>query len=98
LDIDFLGAGMEIAGDVPILLVNEPIFISQGQNSDLRYNSFYPRWAYDDYRDLLAVETAENGWDYLDLWDSIPADEFTDTPVHLTADGTAMLANLLMER
>ncbi|MCZ7670394.1 MAG: hypothetical protein M5U34_26160 [Chloroflexi bacterium] len=46
-----------MAGDVPVLLINEPMFISSGRNSDLRYNAFYPRWAYDQYREMLG-ETA----------------------------------------
>ena len=53
LAFDVLGAGLKMAGDVPVLIINEPMFISRGQNSDLRYNSFYPRWAYDQYRELL---------------------------------------------
>jgi hypothetical protein len=98
LALDVLAAGFEMAGDVPLVLVNEPIFISEGQNSDLHYNSFYPRWAYDAYRAWLDEETAENGWDYLDLWDSIPPEEFTDTPVHLTPEGMALLTVLLLGR
>lgn len=96
LALDVLAAGFEVAGDVPLLLVNEPIYISQGRNSDLRYNSFYPRWAYDAYRALMDEKAAENGWDYLDLWDSIPAEEFTDTPVHLTPEGVELLVRILM--
>jgi hypothetical protein len=80
------------------LVVNEPIYISSGQNSDIRYNSFYPRWAYDQYRQLLATWTGSTQMllqadhNYLDLWDVIPLDEFTDTPVHLTPEGTRLLA------
>ena len=95
LAFDVLEAGMARAGDVPVLLVNEPMFISSGRNSDLRYNSFYPRWAYDQYRALLARTAAEGGWDYLDLWDAIPPEEFTDTPVHLTPTGSQILADIL---
>ncbi len=95
LTLDVLAAGVERAGDIPVLIVNEPMFISQGQNSHIRYNSFYPRWAYDAYRDLLAQTAAAQGWHYLDLWDAIPPKEFTDTPVHLTPAGTQMLADLL---
>jgi len=95
LTFDVLAAGVQMAGDVPILLVNEPIFISEGANSDLRYNVWYPRWAYDQYRDLLAAEAAAQNWPLLDLWDAIPPDEFTDSPVHLTPAGTEMLAELL---
>jgi lysophospholipase L1-like esterase len=95
LAFDVLAAGMARAGAIPVLLVNEPMFISQGENSDLRYNSFYPRWAYDQYRQLLAREAREKGWSYLDLWDAIPPEEFTDTPVHLTPAGSQMLADIL---
>jgi lysophospholipase L1-like esterase len=95
LAVEVLAAGVEMAGDVPVLIVNEPIFISSGANSDLRYNSWYPRWAYDQYRALLAQEARANGWQYLDLWDSIDPAEFTDSPVHLTAVGTRGLAELI---
>jgi hypothetical protein len=95
LAFDVLGAGMKMAGDVPVLIINEPMFISNGQNSDLRYNSFYPRWAYDQYRTLLNDKATTNNWHYLDLWDSIAPDEFTDTPVHLTPQGMAQFAKVV---
>ena len=91
LAFDVLAAGIQNT-NAPVILVNEPIFISDGQNSDLRYNSLYPRWAYDQYRDLLAGVANENGWFYADLWDTIPPDEFTDSPVHLTPAGAQQLA------
>ena len=89
---DALDAGRALAADLPLLLVNEPIFISSGTNSDLRYNSFYPRWAYDQYRTLLGEKTEREGWSFLDLWDAVPPAEFTDTPVHLTPAGSRLLA------
>ena len=95
LAFDVLGAGLKMAGDVPVLIINEPMFISSGQNSDLRYNSFYPRWAYDQYHELLNDKAAANNWHYLDLWDSIAPDEFTDTPVHLTPNGMAQFAKVV---
>ena len=97
LTFDVLRAGLARAGDVPVGLINEPIYVSDGANSDLRYNSFYPRWAYDDYRAQLAALAAAEGWRYLDLWDAIPPDAFTDTPVHLTPAGTRLLAEMLVE-
>lgn len=92
LAFDVLTAGIARAGDVPLLLVNEPMFISSGQNSDLRYNFFYPRWAYDEYRRLLDEAAAANNWRWLDLWDAIPAREYTDSAVHLTPAGSRQLA------
>ncbi len=80
------------AAPAPTLLVNEPMLISSGQNSDIRYNFFYPRWAYDEYRRLLAERAAQNGWQYLDLWNLVPPAEFTNSAIHLTPAGEAMLA------
>lgn len=95
LSFDVLDAGFSRAGDVPVLLVNEPTLISQGANSDIRYNFFYPRWAYDQYRILLAQHARENGWNYLDLWDLISAEHFTNTAIHLDASAEqALVANI----
>jgi len=97
LTFDVLNAGAKRAGQVPLLVINEPMFISDGENSDIRYNSLYPRWAYNDYRELLGGEAVMNNWHYLDLWDSIAPEEFTDSPVHLTPRGTQQLAQLIAE-
>ena len=97
LAFDVLAAGVALSGDVPMLIVNEPIFISNGTNSDIRYNSFYPRWAYDQYRVLLTDRASTNNWRYLDTWDAIAPDEFTDTPVHLTPAGTQQLSLILAD-
>lgn len=95
LAFDVLAAGVARAGEVPLLIVNEPIFISDGRNSDLRYNAWYPRWAYDQYRELLGQRAAAEGWTYLDLWQAIDPSKFTDSPVHLTPEGMAQLADIL---
>ncbi|MBT6151535.1 MAG: SGNH/GDSL hydrolase family protein [Chloroflexi bacterium] len=68
LAFDVMSAGIEHADQIPVLIVNEPIFVSQGENSDIRYDFFYPRWAYDSYRQLLATETEDNGWAYIMLY------------------------------
>ncbi len=92
LAFDVLQAGMGAAGKVPVILINEPILISKGENSDLRYNFYYPCWAYDEYRQMLADEAKMNGWNYLDLWDLVPADQFTNSAIHLTPVGESLLA------
>lgn len=76
----------------PVLLVNEPILISAGKNSDIRYNFFYPRWAYDAYRAQLGEYASRSGWNYLDTWNMFPASEFTNSAIHLTANAEAILA------
>jgi hypothetical protein len=92
LALDILNAGIEAAGDTPVVLINEPMFISQGENSHIRYNFFYPRWAYDDYRQIMLEQQESTGWRYVDLWDVIPGTEFTNSAVHLTAEGSRQFA------
>lgn len=95
LALDVMHAGFEMMGDRPVLLVNEPMYISQGANSDLRYNFYYPRWAYDQYRQLMLDESRLNGWNYLDVWDMISPARFTNSAIHLDAAGTIELAKIL---
>lgn len=95
LAIDVLDAGMSVLPDT--ILVNEPMLISDGRNSDIRYNFYYPRWAYDEYRQLLTERAAARNWRYLDLWDLVPASEFTNSAIHLTPAGERLLANKISE-
>jgi lysophospholipase L1-like esterase len=97
LAFDVLTAGVAHTQETPVLLVNEPMFVSTGRNSDLRYNSFYPRWIYDQYRPLLAGQAHQNQWHYVDAWDVISPEEFTDTPVHLSPAGTQQFATWLAQ-
>ncbi|MCW5878810.1 MAG: SGNH/GDSL hydrolase family protein [Anaerolineales bacterium] len=92
LALDVLAAGIQRAGETPVLLINEPMFVSRGANSDIRYNSFYPRWAYDQYRQWLQAEAERQAWHYADLWQAVDNDQFTNTPIHLTPAGTQQLA------
>lgn len=95
LAFEVISAGHDLVGDIPILMINEPMFTSQGENSHIRYNFYYPRWAYDQYRDMMRAESAAKGWRYLDLWDAIPSSEFTNSAVHLTPRGSYELAQLV---
>ncbi len=81
---------------IPLIVVNEPMLISAGANSDVRYNFFYPRWAYDQYRVQLREAISQTaGVRYLDFWDRVPQTEFTNSAVHLTPAGSQMLADAL---
>ena len=96
VSIDQIQDFYKLAGATPVLLVNEPMLILNGiPNSDVRYNSYYPRWVYDQYRQYLDQAAVQNGWDYLDLWNIFPSGYFTDTPLHLTPDGERQLAETL---
>lgn len=91
LALDVLGAGIKAAGETPVLLVNEPILVNSGKNSDKRYNFYYPRWVYDQYRQILSGESAANHWNYLDLWNLVPEDQFTNSAIHLSPSGEEVM-------
>jgi hypothetical protein len=95
LAFNVLEAGFQAVGKTPVILVNEPMFISTGQNSQLRYNFLYPRWAYDQYRELMSKKARDNGWNYLDLWDVVPKDYFTNSAIHLSPSGESVFAGFL---
>lgn len=98
LAFDILEAGVKLAGDTPIIIVNEPMYISEGENSDIRYNYYYPRWAYDDYRQLLFSHCASSQGNCVDLWNSIESDQFSNTAVHLTPQGVIQTAQNILEQ
>ena len=52
---ELLRAGQQMAqeANVPLLIVNEPIYVGSGENSDVNYNSFYERALYDRFRAAL---------------------------------------------
>jgi len=92
LSLDVLSAGVKLAGSVPVSFVNEPILVSTGQNSSLRYDFYYPRWAYDQYRQDLSALAQANAWNYLDLWNLVDEKQFTNSAIHLTPAGESLLA------
>jgi len=97
LSWNVLQKGMDLAArsGIPVLLVNEPILISNGENSQIRYNFYYPRWVYDAYRTNLQELTDSSDWPYLDAWDLIPMDQFTNSAIHLTPKAEANLAAVI---
>jgi hypothetical protein len=85
-----------LAAPVPVLLVNEPMRVVENDpNSAVRYNSYYPRWVYDQYRQYVQELAGQKHWDYLDLWSAIQPRFFADTPLHLTPEGQQHLAQIL---
>ena len=95
LALEVLDAGMSVVSKT--ILVNEPMLISDGLNSNIRYNFFYPRWAYDSYRQTLAERAATRNWRYLDLWNLVHREEFTNSAIHLTPAGERLLADKIAE-
>ncbi len=86
----------QIAGSVPVILVNEPTqVLANVPNSNIYYNVYFPRWIYDQYRQYLGEAAEQNHWNYLDLWNVFPSSYFTDTPLHLIPEGEAKLAKMI---
>ncbi len=75
------------------IVVNEPILISEGENADDQYNYYYPRWAYDAYREIINTFTDQNDIKYYDFWDLVPENEFTNSAIHLSENGVRLFAN-----
>lgn len=86
-----LAGGIDIAHPVPVLIVNEPIFITKEEYATVRYNAMYPRWAYDQFRAAVTEEARIRGWNYLDLWNAIPPEYFLDAGVHRSAASQQLL-------
>jgi hypothetical protein len=86
-----ISAGHAMADPVPVLIVNEPMYIAPQAEGMVRYNAGYPRWAYDQYREAMAAQAENAGWVYLDLWDAIPPQYFLDPALHLGAAGERLL-------
>ena len=97
LAFDLVEGGVKMAGEIPVVLVNEPILVSDGLNSDLRYNFYYPRWAYDQYRDQFAAFCYANALTCLDLWDTVPKEHFTNSAIHLDPQGEGMMVQEIIE-
>jgi hypothetical protein len=79
------------------IVINEPILISSGKNSDIRYNFYYPRWAYDKYRNIIKTTLTKSGILYYDFWNLVPESEFTNSAIHLNLVGERILANKTRE-
>lgn len=95
LNFDVLKTGVKMSGDVEFVFVNEPIFISSGRNSDIQYNSLYSRQRYDQYRSRMESWMNEQGYIYIDLWNALPQNAFSDGPLHRTPEGEMLLSTIL---
>jgi hypothetical protein len=79
--------------DAPILVLNEPILTLNGINDSRRYNRNYPRWAYDQGTAMIEARAGQLGMGFVNLWDAVTADQFTDNEVHYTAAAAERVAH-----
>jgi hypothetical protein len=92
---EVLSAGYSVAGDVPVVVINEPIFVANGDSPLVRYNKFYPRWVFDDYRQFMRGWMKQQNYQWLDFWDAVPPEEFADQYFHRNSSGERRFAELL---
>ena len=92
LALDIIKNGVKKNDHTNFIIINEPILISTGSNSDIRYNFYYPRWAYDQYQILINEEMNDSGIEYYDFWNLVPGTEFTNSAIHLNDVGENLLA------
>ena len=93
LVLEIIENGIEKNKRIDFVLINEPILISDGVNSSIQYNFYYPRWAYDQYRLIMKEFTQKKNIRYYDLWDLIPENEFTNSAIHLSVGAERILAD-----
>jgi len=93
LGFNIIREGIKQNPNTEFILINEPILISNGENSDLQYNFYYPKWAYDLYRKGLSKFSEVNSISYYDFWNLVPQEEFTNSAIHLTDAGERILAD-----
>lgn len=90
-----IGQTLSESAGARLLLINEPMFVGSGVHSDVNYNASVARTVYDRYRQALAQFAQAHAIAYLDLWDAIPPDHFTDTAFHADREGWALIADRL---
>lgn len=93
LALDIITQTIRQHKETSFIVINEPILISKGRNSDIRYNFYYPRWAFDQYREIIQAEMDESGIKYYDFWNLIPETHFTNSAIHLDVDGESIFAD-----
>ena len=87
---------MQRLSAVPVLFVNDPILIVPG--AQVNYNEFYQRALYDQYDETFNRYCKDRNLWCLDLWNILPPEEFTDSPLHHTANGNAIIAARVLEQ
>lgn len=95
LALDTLTAATLIT-DGKIIYINEPIFVRQPTGDETAYNSAFPVWAYDKYRELVQTMVDKGKWNYADYWNLLPSeDSYSTSLFHLRPVAEQTLALLV---
>lgn len=92
LTLEIIQKSIEKNPSMDFILINEPILIASGENSDVRYNYYYPRWAYDDYREIINSFSSRKQIKFYDFWNLVSEKNFTNSAIHLDKVGENLLA------
>jgi hypothetical protein len=80
-----------------IIYVNEPVYISDKSTGKISYNSTYPKWAFDQFRNLISEMADKSQWKFYDFWNIANTDEFSTSIFHLRPSGEAKLAEKIKQ-
>lgn len=94
---DVIRAAVELAKGTKILIFNEPMFIGTGENHDIRYNYYYPRAAYDDWRKTWLESCAEQNYSCIDAWNALENGNFTNSAIHYDPIGANRLSEIIID-
>jgi hypothetical protein len=83
---------------VPILIVNEPTYINpqSEQTGALNYSDQYSREGYEAYRAELHDLCIQQGYGWLDLWNSVQPDRYTDSHLHRDSAGQRIVGQAVV--
>jgi len=94
---EIIDAARALLGDVPLIIINGPTYDVNNPDNRQMMSTLYRRDVYEHYQRVIQQYADENGWRYFDLWDAIPSEHFTDTPLHYDAEGARILAERLAD-
>src|SRR5258708_34162454 len=80
---------------IAILIVNEHMYIDA--NAKNNYNVEMGKAAYDEYRATLSSFCAEHHLWCKEMWNAVPAEEYTDSDYHRTPAGQGIIAAAVVQ-
>ncbi len=97
LTLEIIDTAHQMVDGIPLLIINEPIYRVDDPNEPLIFSQVYRRDVYEHYQRVMQQYADDHGWHYVDLWDAIPPEHFTNSPLHYDAEGARILAERLAD-
>ena len=95
---NFLDISQQMAESVGarLLIVNQPTVVVEDPLSDVSYSKLFGRAFYDAYYASIQSYTQAHHLWYFDMWQSVPAEDYTDSELHLDKKGWGIVADGLV--